>query len=153
MARENDGDADLAALRSRRLAEIRARATSAPRSERTASHPVALSSASFREFLTNHPRSVVDVWAPWCGPCRTLAPVLDALANELAGQVSFGKLNAEEEPVLATRWNVDGIPTLLVFERGQLVDRIVGAYPHDVLASRLRARYRLPPGSSSGEGE
>ncbi len=72
-----------------------------------------------------------------------MAPVLDSLARELAGEVSFGKLNADEEPALAARWNVEGIPTLLVFERGQLVDRVVGALPHDALAGRLRASYRL----------
>jgi thioredoxin-like negative regulator of GroEL len=78
-----------------------------------------------------------------------MAPILDSLASELAGQVSFGKLNADEEPALAARWNVEGIPTLLVFEHGQLVDRIVGAYPHDTLASRFRATYRLSKESFS----
>jgi thioredoxin 1 len=136
-------DPDLAAIRARRLREILARRDSDEPQDRANSKPRSLTSASFPTFLSEHSRVVVDVWAPWCGPCRAMAPVLDALAKELAPAVSFGKLNADEEPALAARWRVEGIPTLLIFENGRLVDRVVGALPHDVLSERLRATIRL----------
>ncbi|HTT45758.1 MAG TPA: thioredoxin family protein [Thermoplasmata archaeon] len=139
----SEDDAELAELRARRLQEILARRGPAESQVSTDSMPRALTSASFPGFLSVHPRAVVDVWAPWCGPCRAMAPVLDALAKELAGKVSFGKLNADEEPALAGRWNVEGVPTLLLFEKGRLVDRIVGSFPHDALSDRLRATFRL----------
>jgi thioredoxin 1 len=150
---EGQGDTELAAIRARRLQEILARRNSEGSQESTSSKPRTLTSASFPTFLLEHSKVAVDVWAPWCGPCRTMAPVLDALAKELVGKVSFGKLNADEEPALATRWNVEGIPTLLLFEKGRLVDRIVGAYPHDMLSDRLRATFRLSLSESSDATE
>lgn len=70
---------------------------------------------------------VVDVWTAWCGPCKTLAPIVEELANELAGQVTFYKLDAEAHPETAARYQVMSFPTLLVFERGELVQRLIGA--------------------------
>ncbi|MGP8158359.1 MAG: thioredoxin [Thermoplasmata archaeon] len=141
---ENDGeDPELAEIRARRARALLSEHARSSAAVVAPPKPTPLTRSSFPSFLAEHSRAVVDVWAPWCGPCRAMAPVLDSLARELAGEVSFGKLNADEEPALAARWNVEGIPTLLVFERGQLVDRVVGALPHDALAGRLRASYRL----------
>lgn len=96
-------DADLAEIRARLLREILAGGVGKTASVGPPAKPVALTSATFASFLAEHPRVVVDVGAPWCGPCRTMAPVLDTLARELAGVVSFAKLNADEEPLLAAR--------------------------------------------------
>jgi thioredoxin 1 len=141
MTESERSDPELVAIRARRVEEILARRTGgvAP----VASRPVDLTSSSIAGFLAEHPRAVVDVWAPWCGPCRAMAPVLEALAEELAPDVHFGKLNADTEPGLAARWNVEGIPTLLLFERGRLVDRVVGAYPHEALKEHLQVVYQL----------
>jgi thioredoxin-like negative regulator of GroEL len=79
-----------------------------------------------------------------------MAPVLEALARELGGTITFGKLNADEEPALAARYHVEGIPTLLVFENARLAGRVVGAYPHHALDAQLRALYRLPPRTTAG---
>jgi thioredoxin 1 len=143
MTESEQSDPELAAIRARRVAEILARRRDgvAPSPSRPVS--VGLTSASIAAFLAEHPRAVIDVWAPWCGPCRTMAPILEALAGELAPDVHFGKLNADTDPELAARWNVEGIPTLLLFERGRLVDRVVGAYPHETLKQHLQAVYRL----------
>jgi len=69
---------------------------------------------------------LVDFWAEWCGPCRALGPTIDALASEYAGKVSVGKLNVDENPTVTTQYQVRGIPTVMVFKGGQVVDQIVG---------------------------
>ena len=74
---------------------------------------------------------LVDFWAEWCGPCRRLAPTVDALAGDYAGKVTIGKLNVDENPNTAVKFNVRGIPALLLFKRGQLVDQVVGLQPKE----------------------
>ena len=80
---------------------------------------------------------VVDFWAEWCGPCRMMAPVLDQLAGELEGRVSFAKLNVDENPELSIRYGVEGIPTLVVFAQGEEIGRIVGFAPKAHLLHNL----------------
>jgi thioredoxin 2 len=80
---------------------------------------------------------LVDVWAPWCGPCRMVSPVLDRLAHELAGRVKLVKVNADAAPGVARRFSVQGIPTLLLMRRGQVVARQTGAQPEPALRAWL----------------
>lgn len=142
---ESSSDPELEALRQRRLKEILNRPSApAPAPRPPVAAPVALTSATVTSYLRSNRRVVVDVWAPWCGPCRTMAPILDTLARELSPEVQFAKVNADEEPMLASQWGVEGIPTLLLFEGARLVDRVVGAYPHDALLNHFRSRFRLP---------
>ena len=72
---------------------------------------------------------LVDFWAPWCGPCRAMAPTIDAVAEEYAGKVKVGKLNTDDNPGTASRFQIRGIPTLLLFKGGKVVDQRVGAMP------------------------
>lgn len=100
--------------------------------------PLHVTDATFASAVEHSPLPVVvDLWAAWCGPCRTLAPVLDELAQEMAGRLRFAKLNVDENPATASRFNVRSIPTLLVIKGGREVDRIVGAQPKTVLARQL----------------
>lgn len=83
---------------------------------------------------------VVDLWAPWCVPCRMLAPTVEELAGEYAGKAAFYKLNIDEEKGPAQKHQVMSIPTLLVFKDGKVVDRIVGALPKERIMERLAKR-------------
>jgi thioredoxin 2 len=100
--------------------------------------PLTVSDATFAAEVERAPTPVlVDMWAPWCGPCRTLGPIVDELAGELAGRVRVAKMNVDENPTTSSRFSVRSIPTLLVFKDGREVDRIVGAQPKSAIAGRL----------------
>jgi thioredoxin 2 len=105
----------------------------------TDGRPVTVTDASFATEVERSPLPVLlDLWAPWCGPCRMVAPVVEELAKEMAGRVRVGKLNVDENPATAGRFRVQSIPTLLVLKGGQEVDRIVGAQPKTEIARRLQ---------------
>jgi thioredoxin 2 len=103
-----------------------------------ASRPVTVTDATFAAEVERSPLPVLlDAWAPWCGPCRMVAPVIEELATEMAGRVRFAKLNVDENPATAARFAIQSIPTLLVLKGGQEVDRIVGVQPKAEIARRL----------------
>ena len=81
---------------------------------------------------------LVDFWAEWCGPCRQIAPVLDALASEHEGKVTIAKVNVDENPATPNRYGIRGIPTLLLFDKGELVDQRVGVAPKAQIDAWLR---------------
>lgn len=81
---------------------------------------------------------LVDAWAPWCGPCRKIGPIIDQLAAESQGRYKIGKLNVDENPLTASRFQIASIPTMLIFRDGQLVDRLIGLQSKPAIAERLR---------------
>jgi thioredoxin 2 len=103
-----------------------------------AARPVEVTDSSFSREVLSSPESVlVDCWAPWCGPCRTLAPILDELASKYAGGVRIAKLNVDENPLTASRYNVRNIPTMLLFKQGKLVNSLVGALPKEKIEQHI----------------
>jgi thioredoxin 1 len=92
--------------------------------------PIKVSDASFQtDVLSSKKPVVVDYWAEWCGPCRMIAPALEELATELENKVTIAKLNIDENPNTPTKYGVRGVPTLMIFEQGQVVATKVGALP------------------------
>ena len=101
--------------------------------------PVEVTDATFANEVERSPVPVlVDMWAPWCGPCRMLAPAIEQLASELAGRVKVAKLNVDENQQTAGRFKISGIPAMLIFKGGREVDRIVGLAPKAQIAQRLQ---------------
>jgi thioredoxin len=104
-------------------------------------HPVEVTDATFaRDVLAAGPTPVLlDCWAPWCGPCRMIAPVLEQLAAEAGGRFVVAKLNTDENPRVARQLQIDAIPTMLIFKNGQLVDRLVGLQPKQAIERKVLA--------------
>jgi thioredoxin 1 len=92
-----------------------------------------LTDAMFNKFVNENILAVIDVWAPWCGPCRFVSPVVEDIAKDYAGRISFGKLNVDQNRRTAAQYGIMSIPTLLVFKNGELVDKIIGAMPRERL--------------------
>lgn len=107
--------------------------------EQTASKPIILTDTNFSLEISEHPIMVVDFWAPWCGPCRMVGPIIEELARDYAGKVYFGKLNVDENPVTSNRFQVKSIPTILIFKNGEPVDGIIGAVPRSHIESKLKS--------------
>jgi len=102
-------------------------------------HPSTVTDSNFAAEVEQSPLPVLlDMWAPWCGPCRMIAPVIEQLAGELAGRVKVAKLNTDENPMTASRFSVRSIPTLLVLKDGREIDRLVGALPKQEILRRLQ---------------
>jgi thioredoxin 2 len=100
--------------------------------------PVEVTDNSFaREVLMPDTSVLVDCWAPWCNPCRTLSPIIDELASDYANGVKVAKLNVDENPVTASQYGIRSIPTMLFFKEGKLVERLVGAQSKEQIEKHL----------------
>lgn len=103
--------------------------------------PVEVSDATFdADVLESAVPVLLDCWAPWCGPCQRMAPVMHQLANELAGEVKVAKLNVDQNPVMSRQLGIRSIPTLLLFRRGKVIGQLLGAASADEVTAAVRAR-------------
>jgi thioredoxin 1 len=129
-------DQELERIRQMKLQEMLKSSTSKEQKP-TLTKPVEVSDATFEETVRKYRLVVIDCWAPWCGPCRMLAPIVEELAREYAQKIVFGKLNVDENPKTSMRYQTMSIPTLLVFKNGKLMDRIVGAMSRPALEAKI----------------
>jgi len=100
--------------------------------------PIHLLDADIDETIKKYPMLVIDCWAPWCGPCRMIGPIIEELAKEMKGKIVFGKLNVDENQQTSMKYKIMSIPTMLIFKNGALVDQFVGAIPKEMLIQKLR---------------
>ena len=99
---------------------------------------VEFSDSNFEQEVTKAPTPVlVDMWAAWCGPCRMITPMVEELAGTYAGKMKMGKLNVDDHPQVAAQFRIMNIPTLILFNKGEEVDRIVGVVPKEELTRRI----------------
>ncbi len=129
-------------IRQKKLAEMMSKMkTGNDRSDGWPVEPVPVTDSSFEAVIKKFPRVVVDCWAPWCGPCRMLAPTIDAMARDHKGRIAFAKLNTDENFGTASKYKISSIPTLMFFKDGALVDKMIGAAPRSVLESKVKSVY------------
>ena len=103
--------------------------------------PATFTETDFRHEVLENPQPVlVDFWAPWCGPCHVMTPVIEQLAAEFAGRATVGKVNVDEQPTLAQQYGIRSIPALLVFKHGHVVEQAVGITSKQVLSALLAAQ-------------
>ena len=131
------GDDELEAIKQKKLAELQrvasARATMAGLVE-----PVVLTDSNFASEVAKYPIMLVDFWAPWCGPCRMVGPIVEQLAREYSGRVAFGKLNVDDNQMVAGSFGIQSSPTMMILKAGKVVDVIVGALPKAQIEMKLK---------------
>ena len=129
-------DDDLQKIREKKLEELKGRFTEKPEAK-PAGQVLVLDERQFPMAVRDHPYLVVDLWAPWCGPCRTVAPVIQELSAEFEGKITFAKVNTDENQKIAMTYGITAIPTILLFAHGKLVEKVIGAYPKAKLRDRI----------------
>jgi len=130
-------DDELEAIKQRKLAEMQ-RAASAKAMMSDIIEPIVLTDSNFAAEVARYPVMVVDFWAPWCGPCRMVSPIIEQLAREYSGKVVFGKVNVDENQRVSASFGIQSIPTVMIFKAGKPVDVIVGALPKAKIEMKLK---------------
>jgi thioredoxin 1 len=120
------------------LERIRAKKIEQMKKKMEQNEPLLVTDDSFDDTIKNNDLVLVDFWAPWCGPCRMIAPVLEELAQKYAGMATIAKVNVDENQEIAKRYGIMSIPTLLFFKNGEIVDKVVGAVPKENLEARIK---------------
>ena len=132
-----NSDDELESIKNKKLAELQKEAdTKAMMSSIT--EPLVLTDSNFASEVTKYPIMLVDFWAPWCGPCRMVSPIVEQLSQEYSGRVAFGKVNVDENQRTAASFGIQSIPTLMIFKGSKAVDVIIGAMPKAQIEMKLK---------------
>ena len=99
--------------------------------------PLVLDDSTFSQTINKFPLTLVDFWAPWCGPCRMMSPIIDEIGKDYLGKLAVGKINVDENPLVAGQFGISSIPTLLLFKRGQAVNKIIGSVSKNKIAEMI----------------
>ncbi len=132
-----DIDPDLEAIRQKKAKELLELLDGKTAAEQVIDRPVEANDRNLSDLISRHDLVVVDMWAPWCGPCKMIGPIIDRLAAKYKGKVLFAKVNVDQNPVISGQFGVQSIPTLLIFKSGSLIDRKVGALPQQALEALI----------------
>jgi len=130
-------DDELEAIKQKKMAELQ-KIASAKAMMSALSEPVVLTDSNFKGEVAKYPVMLVDFWAPWCGPCRMVSPIIEQLAREYSGKVAFGKVNVDENQMIAGSFGIQSIPTMMIFKNGKAVDVMIGALPKAQIEMKLR---------------
>ncbi|HJS81785.1 MAG TPA: thioredoxin [Nitrososphaera sp.] len=130
-------DNELEAIKQKKLAELQ-KAASARATMSGLTEPIVLNDSNFASEVAKYPVMLVDFWAPWCGPCRMVGPIVEQLAREYSGKVAFGKLNVDDNQMVAGSFGIQSIPTMMILKAGKVVDVMVGALPKAQIESKLK---------------
>lgn len=96
-----------------------------------------LVSNNFNEFVKENTLAIIDCWAPWCGPCRRMTPIMEELAEDMKGKAGVAKLNVDDSPDISAKYGINAIPTILIFKNGELIETMVGLRTKDEIVSRV----------------
>jgi thioredoxin 1 len=130
-------DEELEAIKHKKLAELQKEATTRAMMS-SITEPIVLTDSNFANEVTKYPIMLVDFWAPWCGPCRIVSPIIEQLSREYSGKVAFGKVNVDENQRIAASFGIQSIPTLMIFKGSKAVDVIIGAMPKAQIELKLK---------------
>ncbi|HEY6536327.1 MAG TPA: thioredoxin [Candidatus Nitrosocosmicus sp.] len=129
-----DWDEELNKIMQRKIEQYKEKITGQQRIQDTV---IVLNDYNFAESINKHPFLIVDFWAPWCGPCKMVSPIIDQLSKEFAGRTTFGKLNVDDNPNISNTFQIQSIPTMIFFKNGQVVDKIIGAMVKSQLVAKI----------------
>ncbi len=131
---------ELEEIKRRKLEQLKMKYTKGGKnnmSEDMPDTPIHLDDSNIDSTVNRYHVMVVDCWAPWCGPCRMVGPVVEELARQMKGKVVFGKLNVDENRGTSMKYGIMSIPTILMFKNGQLIDTFIGAMPEPILKAKI----------------
>lgn len=130
-------DDELEAIKQKKLAELQ-RVAAAKAMMSALTEPVILNDSNFKSEIAKYPVMLVDFWAPWCGPCRMVSPIIEQLAKEYSSRVAFGKVNVDENQMVSASFGIQSIPTMMIFKNGRAVDVMIGAVPKAQIEMKLK---------------
>ena len=129
-------DEEIEAIKQRKMVELQ-KAITLNAAMSNIREPITLTDSNFKTEVSKYPILLIDFWAPWCGPCRTISPIIEQMAREYTGKVVFGKVNIDENQMIARSLGIESIPTMVIFKNGKAVDIIVGAMPKSQIETKL----------------
>jgi len=130
-------DDELEAIKQRKMVELQ-KVAAAKAMMSALTEPVVLTDSNFKVEIAKYPVVLVDFWAPWCGPCRMVSPIIEQLTKEYSGKVAFGKVNIDENQMISGSFGIQSIPTMMIFKGGKVVDVMIGALSKGQIERKIK---------------